>query len=64
MAEGGAVNLEEKLNNLLRQHHGMAEGGEVEAPYNADPDMSDRGLFVPAPAFAEGGAVKSIWTVN
>lgn len=64
MAEGGAVNLEEKLNNLLRQHHGMAEGGEVEAPYNADPDMSDRGLFVPAAAFAEGGAVKSIWTVN
>jgi hypothetical protein len=64
MAEGGAVNLEEKLNNLLRQHHGMAEGGEVEAPYNADPDMSDGGLFVPAAAFAEGGAVKSIWTVN
>jgi len=64
MAEGGAVNLEEKLNNLLRQHHGMAEGGEVENPYSSDPDMSDRGLFVPAPAFAEGGAVKSIWTVN
>jgi hypothetical protein len=64
MAEGGAVNLEEKLNNLLRQHHGMAEGGEVEAPYNADPDMSDQGMFVQAPAFAEGGAVKSIRTVN
>ena len=63
MAAGGEVNYEDKFNKLLRQHHGMAEGGEVNS-YNSDPDMSDGGLFVPAPAFAEGGAVKSIWTVN
>jgi hypothetical protein len=64
MAEGGAVDYEEKFNKMLQSHiQGMADGGEVNA-YSADPDISERGLFVPAPAFANGGAVKSIWTVN
>lgn len=65
MAEGGAVDYESRFNEMLQKHIGMAEGGSVdENPYNSDPDMSDGGLFVQAPAFAEGGAVKSIWTVN
>jgi hypothetical protein len=66
MAEGGSVDLESKLNGLLSKHvQSMADGGAVEENrYNSDPDMSDGGLFVQAPPFAEGGAVKSIWTVN
>jgi hypothetical protein len=63
MAEGGAVDYESRFNQMLQKHLGMAEGGEVNQ-YNSDPDMSDGGLYVQAPAFAEGGAVKSIWTVN
>lgn len=62
-AEGGAVDLTERFNKMLQAQY--AEGGSVdENPYNSDPDMSDGGLYVQAPAFAEGGAVKSIWTVN
>jgi hypothetical protein len=57
--DGGAVDLQAHLNNVLSKH--FAEGG---AAYNTNPDMSDGGLFVQAPAFANGGAVKSIWTVN
>lgn len=65
MAEGGAVDYESRFNDMLQKHvQGMAEGGEVENEYNNDPDMSDGGRFVQAPAFADGGAVKSIWTVN
>ena len=63
MAEGGAVDYESRFNQMLQKHIGMAEGGEVNQ-YNSDPDMSDGGLFVAAPAFKNGGAVKSIWTVN
>ena len=63
MAEGGAVDYESRFNQMLQQHVGMADGGEVNQ-YNSDPDMSDGGLFVAAPAFKNGGAVKSIWTVN
>lgn len=64
MAQGGAVDYESRFNDMLQQHvQGMAEGGAVN-PYNEDPDMSDGGRFIPAPAFADGGAVKSIWTVN
>jgi len=64
MAGGGAVDYESRFNEMLQKHvQGMAEGGEVNS-YNSDPDMSDGGLFVQAPAFANGGAVKSIWTVN
>ena len=63
MAEGGAVDYESRFNEMLQKHVGMADGGEVNQ-YNSDPDMSDGGLFVAAPAFANGGAVKSIWTVN
>ena len=65
MAEGGAVDYESRFNDMLQKHvQGLAEGGEVENAYNSDPDMSDGGRFVQAPAFANGGAVKSIWTVN
>jgi hypothetical protein len=63
MAEGGAVDYESRFNEMLQKHLGMADGGEVNE-YSSDPDMSDGGLYVQAPAFAEGGAVKSIWTVN
>ena len=64
MAQGGAVDYESRFNDMLQKHvQGMAEGGAVN-PYNEDPDMSDGGRFIPAPAFADGGAVKSIWTVN
>ena len=63
MAEGGAVDYESAFNKMLQQHVGMADGGEVNR-YNEDPDTSDGGLFVAAPAFKNGGAVKSIWTVN
>jgi hypothetical protein len=64
MAEGGAVDYESRFNEMLQKHvQGMAEGGEVN-PYSEDPDMSDGGRFIQAPAFADGGAVKSIWTVN
>ena len=64
MAEGGAVDYESRFNDMLQKHvQSMAEGGAVN-PYNEDPDMSDGGRFIPAPAFADGGAVKSIWTVN
>jgi hypothetical protein len=65
MAEGGAVDYESRFNDMLQKHvQGMAEGGEVENSYNNDPDMADGGRFIQAPAFANGGAVKSIWTVN
>jgi hypothetical protein len=65
MAEGGAVDYESRFNDMLQKHvQGMAEGGEVENSYNNDPDMADGGRFIQAPAFADGGAVKSIWTVN
>jgi hypothetical protein len=64
MAEGGAVDYESRFNDMLQKHvQSMAEGGAVNE-YNADPDMADGGRFIQAPAFAEGGAVKSIWTVN
>lgn len=64
MAAGGAVDYESRFNDMLQKYvQGMAEGGAVN-PYNEDPDMSDGGRFVQAPAFANGGAVKSIWTVN
>jgi len=64
MAEGGAVDYESRFNEMLQKHvQGMAEGGEVNT-YDSDPDMSDGGRFIQAPAFADGGAVKSIWTVN
>jgi hypothetical protein len=64
MAEGGAVDYESRFNDMLQKHvQSMAEGGAVN-PYNEDPDMSDGGRFIQAPAFADGGAVKSIWTVN
>jgi inhibitor of KinA sporulation pathway (predicted exonuclease) len=64
MAEGGAVDYESRFNDMLQKHvQGMAEGGEVNE-YNSDPDMADGGRFIQAPAFANGGAVKSIWTVN
>lgn len=64
MAEGGAVDYESRFNEMLQKHvQGMAEGGEVN-PYDSDPDVTDGGQFVQAPAFADGGAVKSIWTVN
>ena len=64
MAEGGAVDYESRFNDMLQKHvQGMAEGGAVNE-YNADPDMADGGRFIQAPAFADGGAVKSIWTVN
>ena len=63
MAEGGAVDYESAFNKMLQAHVGMADGGEVNR-YNEDPDTSDGGLFVAAPAFKNGGAVKSIWTVN
>jgi hypothetical protein len=64
MAEGGAVDYESRFNEMLQKHvQGMAEGGEVNS-YNSDPDMADGGRFIQAPAFADGGAVKSIWTVN
>jgi hypothetical protein len=65
MAEGGAVDYESRFNDMLQKHvQDMAEGGEVENSYNNDPDMADGGRFIQAPAFADGGAVKSIWTVN
>jgi len=40
----------------------MADGGEADggAAYNTNPDMSDGGLFVQAPAFKIGGHVQSI----
>jgi hypothetical protein len=64
MAQGGAVDYESRFNDMLQKHvQSMAEGGAVN-PYNEDPDMSDGGQFIQAPAFADGGAVKSIWTVN
>jgi hypothetical protein len=64
MAEGGAVDYESRFNDMLQKHvQGMAEGGQVNE-YNADPDMADGGRFIQAPTFADGGAVKSIWTVN
>jgi hypothetical protein len=64
MAEGGAVDYESRFNDMLQKHvQSMAEGGAVN-PYNEDPDMADGGRFIQAPAFADGGAVKSIWTVN
>ncbi len=64
MAEGGAVDYESRFNEMLQKHvQGMAEGGEVNT-YDSDPDVTDGGQFVQAPAFADGGAVKSIWTVN
>jgi hypothetical protein len=64
MAEGGAVDYESRFNEMLQKHvQGMAEGGEVNT-YDADPDTTDGGRFIQGPAFADGGAVKSIWTVN
>lgn len=64
MAQGGAVDYESSFNEMLQRHvQGMAEGGQVNT-YDSSPDMSDGGRFIPAPAFADGGAVKSIWTVN
>jgi len=64
MAKGGAVDYETSFNEMLQKHvQGMAEGGEVNT-YDSDPDVTDGGQFVQAPAFADGGAVKSIWTVN
>jgi hypothetical protein len=64
MAEGGAVDYESRFNDMLQKHvQSMAEGGAVNE-YNSDPDMADGGRFIQAPAFADGGAVKSIWTVN
>lgn len=64
MADGGAVDYESRFNDMLQKHvQGMAEGGAMNE-YNSDPDMSDGGRFIQAPAFADGGAVKSIWTVN
>jgi hypothetical protein len=64
MAEGGAVDYESRFNEMLQKHvQGMAEGGEVNT-YDSDPDVTDGGQFMQAPAFADGGAVKSIWTVN
>ena len=64
MAQGGAVDYESRFNDMLQKHvQSMAEGGAVNE-YNADPDMADGGRFIQAPAFANGGAVKSIWTVN
>jgi len=64
MAKGGAVDYETSFNEMLQKHvQGMAEGGEVNT-YDSDPDTTDGGQFVQAPAFADGGAVKSIWTVN
>ena len=62
--DGGAVDLDQHLKHVLSKHvRKMADGGSVNS-YNNEPDMSDGGLFIAAPAFAEGGAVKSIWTVN
>jgi len=64
MAKGGAVDYETSFNEMLQRHvQGMAEGGEVNT-YDADPDTTDGGRFIQGPAFADGGAVKSIWTVN
>ena len=64
MAQGGAVDYESRFNDMLQKHvQSMAEGGAVNE-YNADPDMADGGRFIQAPTFADGGAVKSIWTVN
>ena len=64
MAEGGAVDYESRFNDMLQKHvQGMAEGGQVNE-YNAGPDVADGGRFIQAPAFADGGVVKSIWTVN
>lgn len=64
MAKGGAVDYETSFNEMLQKHvQGMAEGGEVNT-YDADPDVTDGGRFIQGPAFADGGAVKSIWTVN
>lgn len=58
MAEGGAVDYESRFNDMLQKHvQGLAEGGEVENEYNSEPDMSDGGRFIQAPAFADGGAV-------
>jgi hypothetical protein len=58
------VDYESRFNEMLQKHvQGMAEGGEVNT-YDSDPDVTDGGQFVQAPAFADGGAVKSIWTVN